>query len=171
MEGQEGVGVLERGQLAETKQVLAHALQEANFPSARFPENMALRDSWITRALEQLERPTPEGRDTFSVICSADANLAENPHRGFVAEYFANLGVRIKPEELKDYYDNPNRLRGVRQEELDQLRAGDLVWLTDENGKKIKIAAGTKIDGVQVLLNTDKIGNGTGALAFSFNIT
>lgn len=171
MEGQEGIAVLETGQLAETKGVLAHALKEANFPSAGFKENQGLKDSWITRALEQLEQPTPEGHDTFSVICSADANLAENPHRGFVAEYFANLGARIKPEELNDYYLNPAMLRGVKQNELDQLQEGDLVWLTDENGKKIKIAAGTKIDGVQVLLNTDKVGNGTGTLAFSFNIT
>ena len=107
----------ETGQLADTKRVLIEALSESD-DVYKFPENGLLKHSWIDGAKASLEKPSPEGQDTIRIESGAQANLAWQPNRGFVAAYLNHLGTALKLEHIKDYASGRHSLVKVSEDQV-----------------------------------------------------
>lgn len=150
----------ETGQLADTKRVLTEALSEPD-EVYKFSENRALKESWIDEAKSRLGESSPKGQDTIMVTCAADASLAYQPNRGFVASYFSHMGTDLKFDQIKDYVRGDVKLRQVAEGDAASPREKGTVWVTDKDGKNKYLATSTKIDGVQILLDMQHIGTGS----------
>lgn len=152
--GPEQGQVVESMQMRETKNVAATALSEPD-EAYNNPEVAFLKQNWITDAIQKLEGPER------SVISAADANISFPKQRAFLEAYLKHLGTPLKYNDIYNLVRTKGSTlpRIPEGQQLDFPTDPRVAWVESTGGRG-KLVSTTKIDGMQVVIDADKVADG-----------